>query len=263
MRTFAAALLLVVLVPAAAWAVCTGSQPTLCITLNQPTFQAGQALNLSATVTPGPTPPNVDVYVALQLPTGTLLFLQGNGAFTTNLTPLVSNWSPTAYAGQVFGYTFGGGEPAGTYHWLAAFTQPGTLNFLGGIADAPFQFTPPAANMSGTYILSGNLVLSNCGEEDGTYPMTGDLTLQQTGANFTALGHFNLPTVGESATLQMNGTVNGTTVSGSFTATDNYGETIGGFFVGMASPTSLTTNISGTDPDTMCHFNFSWTWTRQ
>lgn len=262
MRILTATLLLVLL-PAVAWATCTEGSPTLCLSLNQSTFQAGQGLSLSATVTPGGTPPRVDVYVALQLPTGALLFLQGNGTFTTNLTPLVANWSPTAFSGALFGYTFGGGEPGGTYTWLAAFMQPGTLNPIGGILATPFQFTPQTASLNGTYGLTGNITLSGCAEADGSFPVTGDLTLQQTGTNLTGLGHFSMPTVGESATLQLNGAVNGTNVSGSFTATDNYGETITGFFNGINGITTVTTSASGTIPGTTCGFNFSWTWTRQ
>jgi len=263
MRTLPAALLLILLVPVSSWATCTGAQLGLCLSLNQAAYQAGQNLGLTAAVTPGATPPTVDVYVALQLPTGTLLFLQGNGSFTTNLTPLVSGWTPSTFSGQLFSYTFGGGEPGGTYHWLAAFAQHGTLNFLGGIADTPFQFSPPTPNLSGTYGLSGSLVLSGCGEDDGTYPITGSLTLQQTGTHLLGNGEFSMPTVGESATLQYDGTVNGTSVSGYVTITDNYGESFSGISNGILGITNITTNLSGTLPGTACHFNFSWTWTRQ
>ena len=207
MRTYAAALFLVVLLPVAAWATCTGSQPTLCLSLNQNTFQAGQTMNLSASVTPGPTPPPVDVYIALQLPTGTLLFLQGNGSFTTNLTPFASGWTPSAIpSALIFSYTFGGSEPAGAYHWLAAFTQPGTLNFIGGIADTPFT-----ANLSGTYDITGNVAIGGC--FNANFPITGDLTIALTGGNFTGLAH--LSSTGLSLTLNLTGTVDGTSVNGS------------------------------------------------
>jgi hypothetical protein len=44
--------------------------------------------------------------------------------------------------GQIFAYTFGGVEPIGNYAWLAAFTRPGTLNFIGSIVSTPFSFNP-------------------------------------------------------------------------------------------------------------------------
>jgi hypothetical protein len=43
----------------------------------------------------------------------------------------------------VFDYTFGGGEPYGTYTWYGAFAQPGTMNFIGPIYSTSFTFNPP------------------------------------------------------------------------------------------------------------------------
>jgi hypothetical protein len=43
---------------------------------------------------------------------------------------------------EVFRYTFTGAEPPGNYLWLAAFIDPGTGMIIGGIAQAPFTFTP-------------------------------------------------------------------------------------------------------------------------
>jgi len=60
-----------------------------------------------------------DVYVALQLPDGTLLAMQPDGSFS-----------------------FTGAEPVGNYTWFAALTTPGTLNIIGALATAPFSFTP-------------------------------------------------------------------------------------------------------------------------
>jgi len=117
-------------------------QATLTLGLNQPFFHQGQQLALSATVTPGTAPLAADVYVALQLPDGSLLFLQGDGTFTGNLQPIVRNWTISPFTGQIFAYTFSGGEPVGNYAWFAAFTQPGTLNFIGPIVSAPFSFSP-------------------------------------------------------------------------------------------------------------------------
>ncbi|MBI2877814.1 MAG: hypothetical protein HYY20_13145, partial [Candidatus Tectomicrobia bacterium] len=84
----------------------------------------------------------VDAYVALRLPEGTLLFLQGDGRFTPGIRPLVTNWTLANFSGEIFRYTFGGNEPVGLYAWLAAFTEPGTLNLLGGIVEVPFRRAP-------------------------------------------------------------------------------------------------------------------------
>jgi len=123
-------------------AVFTLEIPTLELTLNQSSFRRGETLSLTATVTPGATPTAVDAYVAVALPRGTLLFLQGDGSLTTDLRPIVSNWTVAAFSGEVFRYTFSGGEPLGSYRWLAAFTEPGTLTFVTPIVEAPFTFSP-------------------------------------------------------------------------------------------------------------------------
>ena len=116
--------------------------PTLALFLPQASFQAGQPLTLWAAVSPGADPLPADVYVAVQLPGGQLLFLRGDGSLTDTLAPIVTSWSPSFFAAPIFSYTFTGGEPVGSYAWLAAFTQPGTLTFLGEITAAPFSVGP-------------------------------------------------------------------------------------------------------------------------
>jgi len=123
-------------------AVFTAQNPSLTLTLNQSVFHQSQQLTLGARVVPGATPVVADVYVAVQLPDGSLLFLQGNGTFTWDLQPIVRGWTIAPFAGQIFTYIFEGGEPLGSYAWLAAFTQPGTLNFIGSIASVSFSFSP-------------------------------------------------------------------------------------------------------------------------
>ncbi len=116
--------------------------PSLGVSLDQASFRAGETIRLWATVAPGPAPVTADVYVAVQLPDGTLLFLQGDESIVPVLQPIVSKWPISAFSGQIFAYTFGGGEPIGNYAWLATFTEPGTLNFIGPIVSAPFIFSP-------------------------------------------------------------------------------------------------------------------------
>ena len=121
---------------------CPVSGPRLSLWVSQSGFLTREQLTLHAQVTPGPSTTLADVYVALSLPDGTLLFWLGDGNFTTAVQSLVRNFSISPFFGQLFAFTFGGGEPVGTYTWMAAFTQPGTLNIIGAIAHAPFTFNP-------------------------------------------------------------------------------------------------------------------------
>lgn len=116
--------------------------PALELNLNQFSFHRSQQLTLSATVTPGSSPNTADIYMALQLPDGSLLFFLAGGSFTTAPQPIVSNWAISAFSGQIFSYTFGEGELVGNYSWFAAFTQPDTLNLIGPIVSAPFSVSP-------------------------------------------------------------------------------------------------------------------------
>lgn len=121
-------------------------EPTLALSVNTPSFQTGNTLTLTAISTPGPTPVSADVYIALQPPECTsldcALFWQGGEHFTTTPTPILSNWHVSPFNAPIFHYTFGGTEPVGSYVWVAAFTAPGTGNFIGGMTQVPFTFAP-------------------------------------------------------------------------------------------------------------------------
>lgn len=110
-------------------------------------FRSAQSLGLAVTVTPGGPPIRVNGYVAVVIPGGLLLFLQGDGSLTTEWRPIVTNWTVTAFIGEIFRYTFSGREPPGTYSWYAAFTVPGgnpayESDRIGPIVSAPFSFSP-------------------------------------------------------------------------------------------------------------------------
>jgi hypothetical protein len=62
---------------------------TVGLSLNASAFRTGQRLTLAATVTAGSPSMTADFYVALQLPNGTLLFLQGNGVVTPTPQPIL------------------------------------------------------------------------------------------------------------------------------------------------------------------------------
>lgn len=123
-------------------AVWPGPPPALRLALNATGFRTGEPLAIGLALSQAPGPVDRDVYVALQLPDGSLLFLTGEGGATPTPTPYLARWTGAATVRKVFAYTFSGGEPAGTYTVLAGFAEPGTLNFLGPVVPAPFSFAP-------------------------------------------------------------------------------------------------------------------------
>jgi 6-phosphogluconolactonase (cycloisomerase 2 family) len=131
--------------------VATGSAPAavtafapraLRLSVNGTSFRPGATMTLTATTRPGPIAQAVDLYVALQLPDQSLWFLQADGGLTTEVRPLVANWVVAPFRGELWRYTFNGTERAGLYTWLAAFTETGTMDILGIIAQAQFTFSP-------------------------------------------------------------------------------------------------------------------------
>jgi hypothetical protein len=110
--------------------------------LNQPAFRRGETLRLGVTVSPTSPLLVADAYLALALPGGALLFLQGEGRFREALQPFVRDWPVTAVSAELFRYTFAGWEPAGTYTWFAALTEPRTLSLFTPLLILPFTFTP-------------------------------------------------------------------------------------------------------------------------
>lgn len=120
--------------------------PVLTLSVNQPSFRAGDTLSFTANVTPVPVPVVADVYIALRSPgcggLACLLFWQGGLSFTATPTPIATNTPVSTFAQPPLGYTFAGTEPAGTYAWLGALTEPGTSTLIRPITETPFTFTP-------------------------------------------------------------------------------------------------------------------------
>jgi len=116
--------------------------PGVSLTLNQASFHGGETMILGATTYAGATPREVDAYLGVRLPDGTSLFMQADGSFTTDSRPIVSNWPVGPLSGEIFRYTFGGGEVSGSYGWLSYYTEPGTSNIIGIISQAAFTFIP-------------------------------------------------------------------------------------------------------------------------
>jgi lysophospholipase L1-like esterase len=110
--------------------------------VNAPSLAPGETLTLTLTIVPESTPMVVDLYVALQLPDQSLRFLQADGSIVPETRPLVSGWTVVPFRGEAFRHTLSAQGLPGNYVWLAAFTEPGTGNIVGAVAQAPFLVSP-------------------------------------------------------------------------------------------------------------------------
>jgi 6-phosphogluconolactonase (cycloisomerase 2 family) len=125
-------------------AVVTVTPPALWLRVNDPSVRPGAVLSLTAMISPWPTLTSVDLYLALQLPDRTVVYVQGDGTLTAEPRPFWASWDVEPFDGELLFLTFRGTEPAGRYRWLAGVTEPGMTTFLGSIAQAPFFFSPTA-----------------------------------------------------------------------------------------------------------------------
>jgi hypothetical protein len=130
------------------------SLPTAAVTLNASAFHMGQTITYQATLTPGSTPTQVDIYLGVLLPDevtflslvpsprGTIVFASPSGPV---LVPFASNVTLTQTV-VPFPYTFTGGEAVGTYYTYAALVIAGGDPFLPAnqlaLSIQAFQFTP-------------------------------------------------------------------------------------------------------------------------
>ena len=115
--------------------------PSLTVALSDTAFPLGGTLTLTAELTPGTTPANVDAYIVVQLPGGEFVSVLLEGP-VPDVVPIASTFVPSVMSGQVLAYTFTGLEPSGTYTVLAGLTHPGTLDVIGVIQQASFSFAP-------------------------------------------------------------------------------------------------------------------------
>ncbi len=109
--------------------------PTTTVTLNAGSFHPGGMLMLDRTLTPhGATPTQADEYLLGVLPDGrTLLSLvarpSGPPDIASGVVPYRTNFTVPASTDRVFQFTFGGGEPPGTYQAVGRLVRP-SGNFL-------------------------------------------------------------------------------------------------------------------------------------
>jgi subtilisin family serine protease len=116
--------------------------PTLTLSLNGTTFHTGSTTVVTATLTPGTLSSNVDAYVVVRLPNGSLFSLQFGGPPVPGIVPIARGFVPFAVTAELVRYPFGGTEPVGNYAWFATLGEAGTTNVLGGIDQDPFTFSP-------------------------------------------------------------------------------------------------------------------------
>jgi len=122
------------------------------VQLNGTSFHTGQQITYQATVNPGFTPTQVDMYFGALLPdlvTFLSLVKVSPGVFSVVLgpapVPFLTNVTLASLA-VPFAFTFTGAEPVGTYFTYAGLTVAGSNPFLPAnqlsLSIQPFQFTP-------------------------------------------------------------------------------------------------------------------------
>ena len=117
-------------------AITTTGSPVASVALNNVAVGTGQTITYQATLTPGVTPTQVDIYLGCLLPDGvTFLSLIQTGPGTTSISlgpspiPFQSN-VPLVPTIVQFSYQFEGSEPRGTYFTYARLTVAGSNPFL-------------------------------------------------------------------------------------------------------------------------------------
>jgi hypothetical protein len=119
-------------------AVAIVTPQALWLRVHATSVRPADTLILTAMITPWPALERVDLYLALQLPDQTGLFVQEDGTFTVEHRPYVANWSVVPFSGELLRLTFRDTAPVGRYRWLAYCTAPGSETPLERMVQAPF-----------------------------------------------------------------------------------------------------------------------------
>jgi hypothetical protein len=115
-----------------------GAPPRLDLELNQTSFRPGDTLVVAVSVTPGTSPRPVDVYLLVRLPDGRLASLQADGTFAAGTVPIIRNFVPVAFAGEILRLPIDGASLAGDYAWITGLAEAGTATPVQDIAQHPF-----------------------------------------------------------------------------------------------------------------------------
>ena len=113
----------------------------LTTTVNAPTLRAGQIMRLSARLRRDRTGTPADAYVVLQAPGGQVLSWTQAG-LVPGLVPLVRNFVPVDFDGEILQLQVPAGTPPGVYTWISALTEAGTLNLLSGLSERSVTIAP-------------------------------------------------------------------------------------------------------------------------
>ncbi len=113
----------------------------LTTTVNAPTLRAGQTMRLSARLRRDRTATPADAYVVLQAPGGQVLSWTQAG-LVPGLVPLVRNFVPVDFDGEILQLQIPAGTPPGIYKWISALTEAGTLNLLSGLSERSVTVAP-------------------------------------------------------------------------------------------------------------------------
>ena len=150
------------------------SDAALAVSINSTSFNPGHTMTVTAKLTPGSAPSQVDAYVIVQLPTGQFLSLQLGGGLVPGIVPIARSFIPFAYDASLAQYTFNGSEPLGTYLWHSGLTQPGTLELIGLPQHIAFTFSRSTSGLTKVE-LSAAL---RAGELDAASRLIGNAALE-------------------------------------------------------------------------------------
>lgn len=110
--------------------------------VNAATVRTGDLVVVTAHFSPGAAPVMADAYVVLLMPSGEYWSLTPSG-IVPGIRPRFRGISVTAEsATEVVRVVVPPGLAAGSYQWLSALAQPGTLNLLTPIRVTPFDVVP-------------------------------------------------------------------------------------------------------------------------
>jgi hypothetical protein len=73
---------------------------------------------------------------------GRLASLQADGTFVDGTVPIIRNWVPVAFAGEIVRLSIDGTSLAGDYAWITGLVEAGTATPVQAIAQHPFTITP-------------------------------------------------------------------------------------------------------------------------
>jgi len=108
------------------------SSGSAAINLNGKYFSPGDTMVVRASTAAPATPGQLfDLYIAIRLYTGVLLYMQPNGQFSSTLSPVLSSWAGADIGTfPFFTLPITAGLPFGHYDWFIGLTQAATLNLI-------------------------------------------------------------------------------------------------------------------------------------